>query len=316
MMDIKELYSVLLEIDKPTDDLYNVIKHNDCYFGVTREGYVLFAKESQNKKIRAVAQQTKKLFLGTNMLCKMGDTDNQIIEHFDVLICQDLDVSSVSAFLHLALVYTEDDNDSSIGIRDLFDTLKNMFANKQKLPMVELQGLFAELYFIDVVQIEIPNIANYWQSMDKMKFDFSITESRKIEIKSSTIDSRIHKFRHEQLVSDIYETWIVSVLLRKDDKGLSLYELVERIKNSHSSNLKIHSKLAELLFNYSKDELDSIRFNEQYIQKNLGFYKTDDIPKFPDKQPRGVFNTEYDSDLSGLTSRTFSELCDWFKNSL
>ena len=118
------------------------------------------------------------------------------------------------------------------------------------------------------------------------------------------------------MVSDIYETWIVSVLLRKDDKGLSLYGLVERTKKNHSSNLRIHSKLVELLFNYSKDELDLIRFNEEYIQKNLGFYKTDDIPKFPDKQPRGVFNTEYDSDLSGLQSRTFSELCDWVKTSM
>lgn len=315
-MDMKELYSVLLKIGRPLDDSYNVIKHKDCYFGVTREGYILFATESKNKKIRSISQQTKKLFLGTNMLCKMGNNENQRIEHFDVLMCQDLEVSSVSAFLHLALVYADEDIDSSIEIKDLFDSLKNMFANKQKLPMIELQGLFAELYFIDVVQKEIPSIAQFWQSIDKMKFDFSFTESRKIEIKSSTNDSRIHKFRHEQLVSDIYETWVVSVLLRKDDKGLSLYELVERIKNNHSSNLKIHSKLAGLLFNYSNDELDSIRFNEQYIQKNLGFYKTDDIPKFPDKQPRGVFNTEYDSDLSGLGSRTFSELCDWIRYSL
>jgi len=315
-MDIQKLYSDLCQINRPSDDSYSVIKHNDSFFGVTKEGYVLFAKESHNKKIRTVSQQTKKLFLGTNMICKISNQTGHQIEHFDVLMCQDMGVASVFAFLHLALVYTEDDNDSSISIRDLFDSLRNMFANKQKLPMLELQGLFAELYLIDFIQNEIPNIANYWQSMDKMKFDFSITESKKIEVKSSTNDSRIHKFRHEQLVSDIYETWIVSVMLRKDDKGLSLYELVERVKNNHSSNLKIHSKLAELLFNYSVDELDSIKFNEYYIQKNLGFYKTDDIPKFPDKQPRGVFNTEYDSDLSGLISRTFSELCDWIKNSL
>ena len=170
MMDISVLYSVLLKINRPLDDSYNVVKHNDSYFGVTREGYILFAKECQNKKIRSVSQQTRKLFLGTNILCKMYDNDTQRIEHFDVLVCQDLDASTVSVFLHLALVYTEDDNDSSVGIRDLFETLKNMFANKQKLPMVELQGLYSELYFIDFVQKEIPRIANYWQSMDKMKF--------------------------------------------------------------------------------------------------------------------------------------------------
>ena len=39
-----------------------------------------------------------------------------------------------------------------------------------------------------------------------MKFDFSINNYKKIEIKTTTKDVRIHKFRHEQLVSDIYDT--------------------------------------------------------------------------------------------------------------
>lgn len=39
----------------------------------------------------------------------------------------------------------------------------------------------------------------YWQSQDKMKFDFSINETKKIEVKTTTSETRKHKFKHEQL---------------------------------------------------------------------------------------------------------------------
>jgi hypothetical protein len=155
------------------------------------------------------------------------------------------------------------------------------------------------------------NIDTFWQSQDRMKFDFSLSDSKKIEVKTTTSDTRKHKFRHEQLVSDIYDTWIVSLLLRKDDKGLSLYELTNTIKNSCPGNLNLHTRISLMLSNYTVEELSSIRFNSEYITQNISFYRTIDIPKFKDKQPVGVTNTEYDSDLTSIKKRHINELTEW-----
>lgn len=310
-MEIDKLYQTLKTIDKPVGNSYNVIKVENSYYGISKEGYITFISESGNQYARPSSQQTKHLFLGTNMKCSLKMDDGLYEGIYNVLVCFESNYEAIISFLQLTNVYSKSRKDSAINIKTFFETLKNLFSNKQQLPLLELQGLFGELYFMEYIQNEKFDISDYWQSREKMKFDFSITDYKKIEIKTTTGDSRVHKFRHEQLVSDIYDTWIVSIMLRKDDQGLSLYELSESIKKNNPMNLNLHTRIANLLNNYTKEELEQIKFNENYIKNNIGFYRTSNIPKFQEKQPKGVYNTEYDSDLSNIEKSDKEQLIEW-----
>ena len=190
----------------------------------------------------------------------------------------------------------------------------DLFTNKQKISTKELQGIYAELYVMYYMADFGIDLYSLWQSIDKMKFDFSVSENKKIEVKSTIGENRIHKFRHEQLVTDIFDVWIVSVLLRKDDQGLSLYDLANLVKNECSHNIKVFAHIENLLLNYSKEDLQNIRFNKTYTDKNIALYKAIDVPRFKSKQPDGVSNTEYDSDLNNIDSRTIKEFIEWIKN--
>lgn len=74
------------------------------------------------------------------------------------------------------------------------------------------------------------NIGSFWQKRNKMNFDFTINRIKRMEVKSTIQSIRIHHFKHEQLLSDLYDIMIVSCLLRKDDAGLSLFELIQEIR--------------------------------------------------------------------------------------
>ena len=157
------------------------------------------------------------------------------------------------------------------------------------------------------------NLYGYWQSVDRMKFDFSINETKKIEVKSTIGENRIHKFRHEQLVTDIFDVWIVSMLLRKDDMGMSLYELSNIVKQECAHNVKVLVHVQNLLLNYPIEDLKLMKFNNEYAVEKLTMYKAIDVPKFQGRQPNGVSNTEYDSDLNNISPRSIEEFSEWLK---
>ncbi|MBP1526628.1 MAG: PD-(D/E)XK motif protein [Spiroplasma ixodetis] len=311
-MEINELFNELKKMKEAPVNSFNVIKYNQCYYGVDKDKNIVFLSNSLNHNERSLAQETNQLYLGQNISCLININEKNNRDVFDIIICFDKDPKHIITFLHLTNVYVKSSK-PTININTFFDSLKILFASKKQLSIFELQGLYGELYFIDYMNSMGIDIGQFWQSQEKMKFDFSIDETKKIEVKTTTNDTRKHKFRHEQLVSDIYETWIVSLLLRKDDQGLSLFDLSEKVKKKNPQNIQLHTNIIKLLNNYSEEQLKSIKFNNNYTKKNIGFYNTIYIPKFKDKQPIGVTNTEYESNLTLIESRSILELINWLK---
>ena len=135
-----------------------------------------------------------------------------------------------------------------------------------------------------------------------MKFDFSITEKLKLEIKATTKNTRTHHFRHEQLMTEVYDIYVLSYLLRHDDEGLSLLELINESKTYLSYDPRKLVKINLVLKNVSQERLDNFRFNNDYTRANMHFYKAEDIPKFNESSPSGVINAEYDCVLDNVKS--------------
>ncbi|MCK9322321.1 MAG: hypothetical protein M0P32_09990, partial [Bacteroidales bacterium] len=60
-MEIDKLYQTLKTIDKPVGNSYNVIKVENSYYGISKEGYITFISETGNQYARPSSQQTKHL---------------------------------------------------------------------------------------------------------------------------------------------------------------------------------------------------------------------------------------------------------------
>ena len=81
---------------------------------------------------------------------------------------------------------------------------------------MELQGLFGELLTIIFFKNNYNfDLTSYYQSISKQKFDFSIEQNKKIEIKTTLKPNRVHRFRLEQLNIENYDILIISILFTK-----------------------------------------------------------------------------------------------------
>jgi len=314
---IDQILEQLNKSEKPANgdqfSLFHLsLTESDVFYGKNAENQIVFATYSQNTQLRPSLQRTKKLVFWFNAKCNIMVDKQLFVKHMNVLICLSRDESEIIAFIRLTLAFAEEmvEQDSR-KLHELFTSLTHLFANELKANPIELQGFFGELYAIRYYNKLGLNLSSYWQRKEKLKFDFSLSQQKKVEVKSTVKDIRIHHFKHEQLLSDLYDICVVSVMLRADDSGLSLLQLVSEVQEIATGNFDTLMYIEDFIKNFDEDELKEIKFDKNYLDRNIHVYRAADIPKFQEEQPKGVSKTEYDSNLSNSTYLTDEEFIDW-----
>ena len=132
-----------------------------------------------------------------------------------------------------------------------------------------------------------------------------------MEIKSTIKASRIHHFKHDQLLSELYDIRIVSIMLRKNDYGESLGELIEQIRDKFADNYALLIHIESIISPIDSEELYRIKYDSTYTKTNLRYYNAKDIPHFNEKTPDGVFNAEYDCTLDTSTALNEQDMISW-----
>lgn len=282
------------------------------FYGIDSAAHPVFVIPSPHPMMRHQLQSTKKLILNSNLKCEalIDDIPTGMTVH--ILTCLSDATEEQEAFIRLTEAFTTHFTvDKPYIANELFSALVNLFAQAGKSAEIELQGLYAELYVIIYFYKKGVNLCDYWQKHDKLNFDFSISNFKRMEVKSTTHVERIHHFRHEQLLSNLYDIVIISLLLRKDDAGTSLLSLVEEVRLSFAQDFKTMLYIDRLIKNVPEDELHGLRYDDEYTKQHIRFYSAKKVPRFNDFQPDGVTHTEYNSDLSTAEYLSFDEFVSW-----
>lgn len=265
------------------------------YIGIDKESHIVIVIKSDSKNGRPYNISTKALSLECNVRVSFS---NGFLENVHILKCLLQNKKEKEIFLEVAKLFINDSYSDTYVI-DTFNTLQNFFANKNELSDNELTGFYAEFYTIYKFH-DLLNIEKYWQSKDRLKFDFSFSETLKLEIKSTTRENRIHHFKHEQLNSKYFDIYVLSYLFRYDDEGLSLYDLMDKIKPILAGNKELCLRLNYVEKNTSIDRLKNLKYNSIYTNEQMRFYSAKDIPKFKEQTPVGVSKAEYDCSLENV----------------
>ena len=122
---------------------------------------------------------------------------------------------------------------------------------------------------------------------------------------------QIHHFLHQQLDTDRLDIRVISILLQKDDAGMSLLDLINECKDLFSSYFEIILHIEMMTKNIDMDELDSIKFNYHYAKTNFKIFDAMKIPKIKERNIEGVFNVEYDVDFSNVQNESIGKFIDW-----
>lgn len=297
-MTVEEYYNTIVRNEQSTDD-YELFPYRPSFFiGFDKEGYLCVIIQSSSSMHCPIIQKTKLLCVECNRKIKYSSdgSTSEIVVH--IVKCFSRVEKEKILFLEL-IDATIIDGASDEEIMEVFSTLSRFFADKSEPSDAELIGLYAEIDAILEFSSSI-NLGDYWQSKDRMKFDFSFSDTHKLEVKATTKSFRTHHFRHEQLVTNMYTVFVLSYMLRYDDEGVSLFDHLNRVKPLLLRSPKKLLRIDRVIKNTSEERLKNLRFNQEYTNNKRHFYLAKSIPKFVETTPDGVANAEYDCNLDNL----------------
>jgi len=313
-MNSQEILSTLKTISVSVEQYEMFSPDNICYFGKDIEGNISFMIPSQYTRIAPMYQETRSLRFAFNKKCTFrsaGTTETKVVH---LLTCKEKDDDKALAFIRLTKAFSQNERDNDqYYLAKLFSAISALFDKKRVVSEKELQGLFAELYTILHFGKNDCDISRFWQSRNMMKFDFSISEEKRLEIKSTLKSNRTHHFKHDQLLDELYDIRIVSFLMRKGDYGISLQNLLDRIRDEYADNYALLMHIEELVVHADQDQLCGIKYDEIHLKNNLKYYDAKEIPHFNEKSPDGVFNAEYDCCLDTSPALQEEDIFKWIK---
>lgn len=298
-MTIVDFYHSMVKPEYSINDFVLFNYRTGFSIGFDKEGNLCVVIKSSNKQRGPIQQRTKLLSIECNRhLSYMHDgEDKEICVH--IIKCFSQEEKEQELFLEL-IDATLVDVASDEEVMEVFRTLIDFFTQKGEPSGIELTGLYAELYTIQAFSNSL-GIEKYWQSRDRMKFDFSFSDSLKLEIKATTKNTRTHHFLHEQLATEMYSIIVLSYMLRYDDQGESLYDLITRVKPLLHNCPNYLFRLNTILKNASDNRLKELKFSPEYTEDKRHFYHATNIPRFSETTPDGVANAEYDCDLENIS---------------
>lgn len=311
-MDSLAIFEKIQAIEHPAECAVVFSDGDYSYFGKDRENNTVFMIVSRSSKILPVFQETHSLSFSFNKKCRFIYNEEVNEKAMHVLTCKVEDKDKVLAFIRLTRAFAQNEpHDDQYYLSKLFSSISALFDKRKDVSDIELQGLFAELYSIIFFYENGCDISECWQSHSKMKFDFSLSDKKRIEVKSTTRANRVHHFKHDQLLSELYDIKIISIMLQKNDYGISLGDVVDAIRKVYPDQYALLLHIESTIAHVEKEDLFSLRYDQSFLESNIRFFDALSIPHFNEKTPEGVFNAEYDCDLENISSLPLSVLKNW-----
>ena len=115
-------------------------------------------------------------------------------------------------------------------------------------------------------------------------------------------------------LSELYDIKVVSILLRKNDCGISLGNVVEQMREVYANDFALMLHIENTISQIDDDYLYGVKYDEIYLKNNIRFFDAKDIPHFNEKSPDGVFNVEYDCNLGTAKHLSCTEIMNWIVN--
>lgn len=234
---------------------------------------------------------------------------------FHSLCCETSDKPEVDTFLILVEAFLARHEGQPIAA----DTLTSFFRSMVRLFAVgmaqdveaERQGLWGELFVMTRVR-GFRFWAPFWHSEATRRFDFSAS-GRRVEVKTTVGVERIHHFSHRQVYAvEGEEIMIASLLLRKEDAGLSLRELVYDARTAlQDTPFYLKLERAVRRAGMEEDSETGPIFDAIEASRELAWFRSTEAPHFRVPEPPGVSETRYKVDLSTAPRLDPWELEEW-----
>ena len=299
----------------PVNDgnMYSLItigKENGPFFGKNQIGDVCFVIPSNSAHPHQSSRATKELSLILDLECGFNIDGMEYSMLSNILLCKSSNDTDIAAFIRLCTAFAGDDLNSR-SITELFSALTRLFTTKRQSDVNAITGLFGEIYTIYYLESQDIDVFKAWQRKDLMKFDFTISPTKKLEVKTATGSERKHRFKHEQLYYEDYDIMVVSLMLREANQGISVFDVVDFCRKKYASDYARLKIIESRLSDYSDDELKGMIYDESFLERNIKFVPASEVPRFKEKSPNNLTDAEYDCNLGDIIGINVDQLRQW-----
>lgn len=210
--------------------------------------------------------------------CKIIEDDKSYV--FTILSCRSDDELIIKMFLDICETTLSGLNNEPTckEIKKITNTIIELFreiSDKKR----SIIGLWGELFLIKTSS-NTEKVLQAWHENPTDKYDF-FDDNEALEVKCTSSTDRVHKFKHDQLLSEIKNHYVVSIMVSENSiNGISIVDLFEDIKrNKLPENLlnKLTKNFYKVVGSNLKEDLNEIKFDIEYSKKNLMYFKLKDI---------------------------------------
>ena len=319
-MNSKFLSEILEEINLPTQEndskgfyALKIPNYNNHYFGFT-------SVKQPCLLIRCIDNIPKSSMSLTNFDvvfnedCSVSVRNNKLPEHKLTSIVCTSDNNLIKFYFNyicetiLSILGNEPSSES------VFLAVKHMtelFKSIDKPGIRDIKGLIGELLFI-YLSSDIKTAVISWRESVHDNYDFKLNKLA-IEAKACKSIKREHNFTYEQAnpPSDITAILFSLFVESSDDEGMTLQELIEKIKSSIPEEIDLLKKLNHNLFTSLGSKLASIysyTFDYKLAEDSIMLYNIEKIPAIRGELPKFVSKVKFKSDLEETPKLEKSEI--------
>ena len=314
-MTLVALYEKLK--DEPSGHEYSATEirgHDGTYLGVDRSAHpCLFVKPLEASA--EAPMRTAFVSLQLNQQYSLSGISGGAVERFHSLRCEASEATDIDTFLVLIEAFLALHGGERIDEKALTSFFRSVVRLFSVAPARDLdrerQGLWSELFVMGHIR-GFTFWAPLWHSEITRRFDFS-SPGRHVEVKSTVGAERIHHFSHGQIyASEGEEIVIASLMLREEDAGLSLRQLIEQAR-ANLQGTDHYLKLERAVRHAGMESLDQTGpvYDAAEAERRLAWHRSTDAPHFLLPEPPGVSQTHYRVDLSTAPQMAVHELSGW-----
>lgn len=243
-------------------------------------------------------------------------TDGNTSYYFHTISCLRQDNKSKEQFqiIYDYLFKAIDKPQAGEDILNLIESLETLFNSTPSKDLERIQTItyLKLLFHIYCYKNGLKSIYGKFNNIDDpTRGIIQLNSTTLIILKGSLGSDRIHRFNHDVLTSNKFNLYFVSVLLEKNDNGVSLYDLFSKlfdlIKDPtfylYLEMLKIKCAISSLN--------KGVSYNLDYAMDQLEIFKKEQLPILEiNSSTIAISNIEYDIDCKKVNSLTLSKFKD------
>ena len=299
---LEKIFKELKTPEEKQEDIFitELIFNDSHRIGKNYEGQpsILFNTKKKSQSINGYKGANIRLRFNIN--CNIHEKNKKIFKNYTILSCTSDDKKIIQIFLEVCeTTFSKISSEPTTKeIKDITQSIIDLFKNMPN-KRLSLIGLWGELFLITSSK-NISKCLEAWHKHTEDKYDF-YDNNEALEVKCTSKTDRKHEFIHDQLISDLSDHYIASVMTRENlSVGLDVIDLYKRILKK---NLPIHlvDKLKKIYYKTigktSDQELNEYKYDYDFAKRNVLYFKVSELSKIENRDP-AISNISYTVDLS------------------